>query len=142
MRLLVNFILYSIISLCFLSSQESISISSANQYLVDEFNSAKELAYYYVVTGEDPNYIPTYWGSYPIRECFWSRDICHQAESGHLLGLDLENFSMLKTFASDAPASNEYWPKWSYDFYGNPYFLDAESYTPDYFKNIIFLVSV
>lgn len=126
MRLLVNFILYSIISLCFLSSQESISISSANQSLVNEFNSAKELAYYYVVTGEDPDYIPAYWGSYPIRECFCSRDICHQAESGHLLGLDLENFSMLKTFASDAPASNEYWPKWSYDFYGNPYFVDAD----------------
>ena len=105
---------------------QNLALSSDNEFLVEEFNSAKELAYYYVVTGDDPDYIPAYWGSYPIRECFCSRDICHQAEAGHLLGLDLENFSMLKTFASDAPESNEYWPKWSYDFFGEPYFMDAD----------------
>ena len=105
---------------------QTLTLSSSNEFLVDEFNEAKDSVYALVVTGNEPGYIPAYWGSYRIRECFCSRDICHQVEAGHLLGLDIENFSMLKTFASDAPESNEYWPKWSYDFYGEPYFMDAD----------------
>ena len=105
----------------------ALDITSSNEYLVTNFNESKETIYNdLVVTGDEPGYIPAYWGSYLIRECFCSRDICHQAEAGHLLGLDLENYSMLKTFASNAPESNEYWPKWSYDFYGEPYFMDAD----------------
>jgi hypothetical protein len=78
-----------------------------------------------VVTHLDDDYIPAYWGAYLEREAFYSRDICHQAEAGHLLGLDLENWSMLRQFALDAVPGNGYWPKWSYDFFGVPYFVDA-----------------
>ena len=69
---------------------QGLTISSANSYLVDEFNTAKTEVYSLVVTGTEPGYIPAYWGSYRSRECFCSRDICHQVEAAHLLGLDLD----------------------------------------------------
>jgi len=117
---------------------QNLNINSSNSFIVDEFNSAKaDIFENLVVTDIDPNYIPAYWGSYRIRECFCSRDICHQAEAAHLLGLDVENFSMLKTFAADAPESNDYWPKWSFDFFGNPYFMDADfKELPAPFENV------
>ena len=133
-------ILLVLLCLCVFPEQtfgQGLTISSANSYLVDEFNTAKTEVYSLVVTGTEPGYIPAYWGSYRSRECFCSRDICHQVEAAHLLGLDLENFSMLKTFASDAPESNDYWPKWSFDFYGNPYFVDADfKELPAPFENV------
>ncbi|MCR8644798.1 NPCBM/NEW2 domain-containing protein [Paenibacillus sp. N1-5-1-14] len=72
--------------------------------------------------------IPAYWGSYTNREAFCDRDIAHQSAAGHLLNMDEQTFSMLRTFAKGAnnnPA-NPYWPKWSYDFMGDPYYMDSD----------------
>lgn len=86
--------------------------------------------------------LPSYWGTYAYRtedadkgwwlwqggrECFCTRDICHQAAGAHLLGLDLENWTMLRHFAAGANVNQDspHWPKWSYDFFGNPYYMDA-----------------
>ena len=63
---------------------QNLNINSSNNFIVDEFNSAKaDIFENLVVTDIDPNYIPAYWGSYRIRECFCSRDICHQARRGN-----------------------------------------------------------
>ncbi|MCY6354160.1 NPCBM/NEW2 domain-containing protein [Clostridium sp. ZS2-4] len=96
------------------------------------------------VVGSNPKpTVESYWGTYAHnpeslnkpqwewndgRECFCTRDICHQALAGHLLGLDNANWSMLKLFAKGANenTSNPYWPKWSYDFFGDPYYMDAD----------------
>ncbi len=103
-----------------------LTLTSANVELQTAFAEAKtEILSELVVTGQDPDYIPAYWGAYRDREAFYSRDICHQVEAGHLLGLDLENWSMLRTFAQDATVDNGYWPYWSYDFFGEPYYMDA-----------------
>lgn len=87
--------------------------------------------------------IRSYWGTYAYpadslekgwwqwsggRECFCTRDICHQAVAGHLLGLAEENWSMLLHFARGANHNdrNPHWPKWSYSFFGDPYYMDAD----------------
>lgn len=97
------------------------------------------------VVGSNPKpTVECYWGTYahsPLdanapqwewnnggRECFCTRDICHQALAGHLLGLDSANWSMMKIFAKGANENtvNPYWPKWSHDFFGDPYYMDSD----------------
>ena len=46
------------------------------------------------------DYIPAYWAGYPLRTAFYSRDFCHQIAGAHLLGLEEENFTMMKAFAA------------------------------------------
>ena len=90
--------------------------------------------------------LAAYWGTYapptagfpwtprddkesaPGRECFCARDISHAVVAGHLLGLDRENFTMLRLFAEGANHNdhNPYWPKWSYSFFGDPFYMDAD----------------
>ena len=90
--------------------------------------------------------LAAYWGTYappspdfpwtprdgsesaPGRECFCARDISHAVVAGHLLGLDRENFTMLRLFAEGANNNdrNPYWPKWSYSFFGDPFYMDAD----------------
>ena len=90
--------------------------------------------------------LAAYWGTYapptldfpwtprddhesaPGRECFCARDISHEVIAGHLLGLDRENFTMLRLFAEGANHNdrNPYWPKWSYSFFGDPFYMDAD----------------
>ena len=73
---------------------------------------------------EIKTYIPSYWAGYPLRTAFYSRDFCHQAVGAHLLGLEEENFSMLRAFAQSANASTKWYPLWALNFDGSPYTLD------------------
>ena len=87
--------------------------------------------------------VPAYWGTYAPstrpntqgtpwsgRECFCARDIAHSVVGAHLLGLDRENLAMLRLFAKGANENtfgNNYgWPKWSYSFFGEPFYMDAD----------------
>ncbi|GMQ60630.1 hypothetical protein AN1V17_50310 [Vallitalea sediminicola] len=135
-------------------SESDLRITSANKSLEQRFNLSKQnvLEVQVVSPENEPRgewepritqhydvdtVIPSYWGSYHgvpaneggnhYRECFCLRDICHQTDAGHLLGLDNENFTMLQLFAIGANDNTikPYWPKWSYDFYGYPYYMDA-----------------
>jgi hypothetical protein len=92
--------------------------------------------------------LPSYWGSYRVREAFCSRDIVHSARGALLLSLNDENYNMLHKFAEDALKYKgidiqsidythkkvkfyeksfwqKHWPFWSYNFYGFPYHVDA-----------------
>jgi hypothetical protein len=88
--------------------------------------------------------LAAYWGTYAPastfmnnpsrgREGFCSRDISHSTAGAHLLGLDNENFTMMHWFAAGANVNgdgtsntNVGWPKWSYSFYGDPHYMDAD----------------
>jgi hypothetical protein len=72
-------------------------------------------------------YIPCYWGGYDSRTAFYSRDICHQAVGGHLLNLQLENFTMLHEFAKTSNAKRKWFPLWALNFDGSPFKLDRRS---------------
>ncbi|MWV43991.1 hypothetical protein GRF59_10125 [Paenibacillus sp. HJL G12] len=73
--------------------------------------------------------VPGYWGAYENRESFYNRDISHQSDGGHLLGLDDETFSMMKTFAgsSTLPGQNG-WPLWAHSSYGLMYYMDGTGF--------------
>ena len=99
-------------------ARPDLAIQSSQQELVEAFNWAKEKARFYVQTGKtgpldawergagsgNVSYLPTYWAGYPKRSAFYSRDFCHQLIGAHLLGLQEENFTMLKAFAASAVA--------------------------------------
>ncbi len=61
-------------------------------------------------------YSTTYWAGYPFRSDFYSRDFAHQLVGAHLLGLDAQNKTMLRGFASSATATNGGEPVWSLNF--------------------------
>jgi len=137
-------------------SESDLQLTSGNKSLEQFFNESKQnvlevqvvsseneprgeweprIADHYGVDTVIPSYWGTYHGSVPAneggnhyRECFCLRDICHQSDAGHLLGLDDENFNMLQLFAKGANNNtrNQYWTKWSYNFYGEPYYMDAD----------------
>lgn len=111
---------------------------SSNQKLQDAFAWAKAKALSYVQTGQSglvdksergeghghAAYIPSYWAGYTSRTAFYSRDFCHQASGAHLLGLELENYTMLGAFAATATAPRKWFPLWALNFDGSPYSLD------------------
>lgn len=122
--------------------QKSVVISSSNAELVDTFNWAKWRARQHVQTGkrgpvdvEGPippdarqaDYIPSYWAGYAHRTAFYIRDYAHQAAGAHLLGLDLENKSMLQAYAATSNETRGWYPLWALNFDGSPYFVDHPS---------------
>ncbi|MFI6318837.1 NPCBM/NEW2 domain-containing protein [Nonomuraea sp. NPDC050556] len=73
--------------------------------------------------------VPGYWGSYVQREAFYNRDIAHQSDGAHVLGLDAETLSMMRTFAADAddPGQNG-WPLWAHSSAGAMYYVDGTGF--------------
>lgn len=122
-----------------------LEIITSNAALTQGFNWAKAKTRTFVQTGktgpvniserdsvsEEVAYIPSYWAGYPLRTAFYSRDFCHQATGAHLLGLEAENFTMLKAFAASASESRQWYPLWAINFDGSPYALDYRD--DDYF---------
>ncbi|WP_285530293.1 NPCBM/NEW2 domain-containing protein [Streptomyces lavendulae] len=72
---------------------------------------------------------PGYWGAYTNRESYYNRDISHQSDGAHALGLDAETFNMVKTFAADAAAPGQNgWPLWAHSPYGAMYYIDGTGF--------------
>ncbi|QBQ41673.1 hypothetical protein E2P86_11145 [Sphingobacterium psychroaquaticum] len=123
------------------SAQHEITLQSDNKELVEIFDWAKDKARSFVVTGKRGpidiykkgqtaalvDYIPSYWAGYPLRTAFYSRDFCHQIIGAHLLGLEEENFTMMRAFASSADSAKKWFPLWAINFDGSPYKLDYRS---------------
>ena len=119
-------------------SPKILAITSSHQQLTETFQWAKEKAHFYVQTGKrgpvdvwekgegtgEVSYIPSYWAGYPGRSAFYSRDYCHQLIGAHLIGLEEENFTMLKAFAASADKAKKWFPLWAINFDGSPYLLD------------------
>jgi len=118
-----------------------IRINTSNKKLEQAFNWAVDMALSHVQTGKsgvidswekgegsgNVAYIPCYWGGYNSRTAFYSRDICHQVVGGHLLNLQLENFTMLREFAKTSTAERKWFPLWALNFDGSPFKLDHRS---------------
>ena len=90
---------------------------------------AKPLALSYVQTGKAPENIPSYWAGLLDRPAFYGRDVAHHTLGAHVLGLDLENLSMLRVFAASGTLAREFYPLWSFYFNGTTYPLDYHSDT-------------
>ncbi|MFM0302250.1 hypothetical protein PQQ99_19210 [Paraburkholderia sediminicola] len=118
-------------------------ISSSNQTVVAMFNWAKVKANSWVretgatgVVNMDENnrsgsgtgvYTPTYWAGYPFRSYYYSRDFAHQFLGAHMLGLDLQNKTMLEAFAASATQNRGYFPLWAINFDGSTGTTDYKS---------------
>lgn len=123
---------------CSRECDEGLTIISSSQELEDAFYWAKDKAYSYVMTGKkgvinqsersegegEYTYIPSYWAGYPFRSAFYIRDYCHQMVGAHLLGLEEENFTMLKAFVATANENRKWYPLWALNFDGSCYELD------------------
>ncbi|MGW4648550.1 NPCBM/NEW2 domain-containing protein [Kitasatospora sp. NPDC004289] len=72
---------------------------------------------------------PGYWGAYTSRESYYNRDISHQSDGAHVIGLDNETLNMFKTFAGDAddPGQNG-WPLWAHSPTGAMYYIDQTGF--------------
>jgi hypothetical protein len=118
-----------------------IQVQTSNKKLEQAFKWAVEMALSHVQTGKsgivdrwekgagsgNVAYIPCYWGGYNSRTAFYSRDICHQVAGGHLLNLQLENFTMLREFAKTSTAERKWFPLWALNFDGSSFKLDHRS---------------
>jgi hypothetical protein len=102
------------------------TLSSSDRSLADMFDWARRESLGFVRTGRSAE-IPSYWAGLQDRPMFYSRDVCHQALAGHLLGLDTENHTMLECFARSATERREFYPLWSFLFDGTPAPIDYDS---------------
>lgn len=112
------------------SATSNLTLTSGNTELNEGFVWARDLALTYVATGRPGVPYPCYQGSYANDFQYCIRDISHQVEAGHLLGLDTENFSMLKKFAESANKNTDScrkrWPFWKFEFGGK-----GSNFTPE-----------
>ncbi|GAA2310514.1 hypothetical protein GCM10010149_71150 [Nonomuraea roseoviolacea subsp. roseoviolacea] len=79
-------------------------------------------------TGEGA-YAATYWAGYAHRTGYYSRDFAHQLAGAHVLGLDRENKTMLRSFAASATEQHKYYPVWALNFDATTY-LDIDYRSP------------
>lgn len=98
---------------------------SSSPQLNDGFAWAVKRSLEWVRT--DPAELPSYWAGLTDRPLFYSRDVAHQLLAGHLLGLDEQNFAMMRTFAASATPARGYYPLWSFTFTGEPGAIDYNS---------------
>lgn len=122
-----------------MEADKEVTIDSSNATIKEAFNWAKPKAKSYVRTGkqglinrdetfgnspEIKAYMPSYWAGYAHRYAFYARDMAHQMAGAHLLGLDRENFSMLKAFAGTSNEAQKWYPAWALNFDGSIFKLD------------------
>jgi hypothetical protein len=113
----------------------NLALTSGSSQLVADFAWARQRALDWVQTGRKPSYIPCYWAGLTSRPAFYSRDFAHQTVGAHLLGLDAENLSMLRTFARSATSARRFYPLWSFGFDGSIFRTDYRSDT-DFVREI------
>ncbi|WP_369374053.1 hypothetical protein AB1046_07885 [Promicromonospora sp. Populi] len=99
------------------------SLASSDTSLGEIFDWACRESLGFVRTGRAGE-VPSYWAGLQDRPMFYSRDVCHQALAGHLLGLGAENFVMLEHFARSATERRGFYPLWAFLFDGTPAPID------------------
>lgn len=120
------------------------------QFPLDEQNEQRINRHYNGEGYYTSTAIPAIWGTYhglpgqAYRECFCARDVAHTSEAGALLALNEENYQMLTRFAGESSdlywrdvfhsgdggwstksENQKWWTLWSFDFYGDAYYMDA-----------------
>lgn len=92
----------------------TIRFTSNDRELNEGFAWAKEQALVYVHNGEDL-VGPWYEAALPGRDAFCIRDVCHQANGAHALGLEHHTKNMLLRFVQSIAASRDYCCFWEID---------------------------
>lgn len=105
----------------------SLSFNSSSSTLDEGFAWARRRALDWVRTHAEDATLPSYWAGLTDRPMFYSRDVAHQALGAHLLGLDDENFAMIRHFARSATARRGWYPLWAFTFDGEPAAIDYHS---------------
>ena len=72
-------------------------------------------------------YIPSYWAGYKHRSGFYIRDYAHQVAGAAFLGLNEENYSMLKAFADTSTEARKWYALWALNFDGSPLLIDYKN---------------
>lgn len=117
---------------------KTITIDSSNAKIKEAFTWAVPKALNYVQTGKRGlinkdergtptsinDYIPSYWAGYAHRYAFYARDMAHQTAGAHLIGLDEENLTMFRAFASTSNEARKWYTLWALNFDGSPFLLD------------------
>jgi hypothetical protein len=101
-----------------------LEFSSSMSGLKPAFDAAVTVSLSWVQDAKTSDVLPSYWAGLTDRPMFYSRDVAHQALAGHLLGLDEENFVMLRAFAASATAARRFYPLWAFLFDGTPAAID------------------
>ncbi|MCY9871066.1 hypothetical protein [Vibrio barjaei] len=122
-----------------IEKEKQVVVTSSNQKLQESFDWAIDKTSRFVMTGQHDlvnrdefnndgdgtaDYIPSYWAGYFDRTAFYSRDFLHQASGAKIAGLDMENFSMFKTFAKHSTESRKWYTLWAVNFDGTPHTID------------------
>ncbi len=117
------------------TAASNLALTSGSSQLVADFAWARQRALDWVQTGKKAGNIACYWAGLITRPAFYSRDFAHQTAGAHLLGLDAENLSMLRTFAASATSARRFYPLWSFGFDGSIFRTDYRSDT-DFVREI------
>lgn len=100
------------------AASSNLTLTSSSQYLMDAFNWAKPMALSKVKTGIGSN-IPSYQAALQNRPVFCMRDWAHHVDGAHLLGLDKENYAMLRAFALLQTSARKWYSIWEVNYDGS-----------------------
>jgi len=111
----------------------ALQFTSSDHALNEGFAWAKEQAMFYV---HDSDHVgPWYEAALPGRDAFCIRDVCHQANGAHALGLERHTKNMLLRFVQSISASRDYCCFWEIDKNYRPAPVDYKS-DADFWYNL------
>lgn len=111
----------------------TIQFTSTDKALNDGFAWAKEQALYYA---HDSAHVGLWYeAALPGRDAFCIRDVCHQANGAHALGLEHHTKNMLLRFVQSIAASRDYCCFWEIDKNYRPAPVDYKS-DADFWYNL------
>ena len=110
------------------AAASDLTLTSSSRYLEDAFDWAKSMALSKVKTGMGNN-IPCYQAALQDRPVFCMRDWAHQVDGAALLGLNSENYHMLKAFANLQTSARKWYSIWEVNYDGSISPIDYQNDT-------------
>jgi hypothetical protein len=107
------------------SADAPLTLTSSDTTLVERFDWARRQAIAYAFDG-DPVGL-WYEAALPGREAFCMRDVAHQANGAHALGLWRHTQNMLRRFAENISESKDWASFWEIDRYNRPAPVDYKN---------------
>lgn len=107
------------------AAASNLTLSSDSPYLADAFNWAKSMALSKVHSDNGG----CYQAALQNRPVYCMRDWAHQVDGAALLGLNNENYNMLKTFANLQTAERKWYSIWEVNYNGTISPIDYQSDT-------------
>ena len=101
----------------------NLTLTSDSQYLTDAFNWAKSMA----LSKVHPDNGGCYQAALQDRPVYCMRDWAHQVDGAALLGLNNENYNMLKSFAALQTAERKWYSIWEVNYNGTISPIDYQS---------------